>query len=44
MVINSEAQILYVYGGRVLDGDWDNYKYVGLYAYNLKTSRWKLLQ
>lgn len=44
MVVDSEAQALYVFGGRVLDGDWDTYKYAGLYAYNLKSSRWKLLQ
>lgn len=44
MVVDSERQVLYVYGGRVVDGDWDTYKYAGLYAYNIKTERWKLLQ
>lgn len=44
MVVDSERQILYVYGGRVLDGDWDTYKYAGLYAYSIKTGRWKILQ
>ncbi|KAJ3555993.1 hypothetical protein NP233_g12079 [Leucocoprinus birnbaumii] len=44
MVVDSERQILYVYGGRVLDGDLEKSKYAGLYAYNIKTGRWKLLQ
>ncbi|KXN90804.1 Muskelin [Leucoagaricus sp. SymC.cos] len=44
MVVDGEKQILYVHGGRVLDGDWDSYKYAGLYAYSLKSGRWKLLQ
>ncbi|KAF9446346.1 hypothetical protein P691DRAFT_733454 [Macrolepiota fuliginosa MF-IS2] len=44
VVVDSERQILYSYGGRVLDGDWDTYKYAGLYAYSIKTGRWKLLQ
>ena len=44
MIVDSERQVLYVYGGRVVDGDWDTYKYAGLYAYNIKTGRWKLLQ
>jgi len=44
MVLDSERQVLYVSGGRVIDDDWDHYKYAGLYAYNIKTARWKLLQ
>jgi len=44
MVMDSEAQILYVFGGRVLDGDLDTSKYSGLYSYNISTSKWKLLQ
>lgn len=44
MVMDSEAQILYVFGGRVVDGDWDTSKYSGLYSYNISTSKWKLLQ
>jgi hypothetical protein len=44
MVMDCEAQILYVFGGLVVDGDWDPAKYSGLYSYNVRTSKWKLLQ
>lgn len=44
MTMDCEAQILYVSGGRVIDGDWDNYRYGGLYSYNVRQSKWKLLQ
>ncbi|KAG6891567.1 hypothetical protein C0992_003594 [Termitomyces sp. T32_za158] len=44
MVLESETQILYVFGGRVVDGDWDTVKYSGLYSYNIRLSKWKSLQ
>ncbi|TFK44149.1 Muskelin N-terminus-domain-containing protein [Crucibulum laeve] len=44
MVIDCDAQILYVFGGRVVDGDWDSHKYSGLYSYNIRLSKWRLLQ
>ena len=44
MAMDCEAQILYVFGGRVLDGDWDTSKYSGLYSYNVRLSRWRSLQ
>ncbi|KAJ7693340.1 Muskelin N-terminus-domain-containing protein [Mycena rosella] len=44
MVIDCEAQILYVYGGRVIDGDWGNVKYAGLYSYNIRLAKWQHLQ
>ncbi|KAJ3515933.1 hypothetical protein NMY22_g14321 [Coprinellus aureogranulatus] len=44
MVMDSEAQILYVSGGRVVDGNWEQAKYSGLYSYNVRLSKWKLLQ
>ena len=44
MVMDSEAQMLYVFGGRVVDGDWDVSRFSELYSYNLTTSKWKLLQ
>ena len=44
LVIDSDAQVLYVHGGRVLDGEWDAPKYSGLYSYNIRKSKWKLLQ
>jgi len=44
MAMDSDAQILYVFGGRVVDGDWNKSKYAGLYSYNVSTSKWKSLQ
>ena len=44
MAMDCEAQILYVFGGRVVDGDWDTLKYSGLYSYNVRLSRWRSLQ
>ncbi|KAF8134289.1 Muskelin N-terminus-domain-containing protein [Boletus edulis] len=44
MVMDCDAQVLYVSGGRVVDGDWDSPKYSGLYSYSVRTSKWKLLQ
>ncbi|KAF9547697.1 hypothetical protein CPC08DRAFT_715745 [Agrocybe pediades] len=44
MAMDSDAQTLYVFGGRVVDGNWDTSKYAGLYSYNVSTSKWKLLQ
>lgn len=44
MAMDCEAQILYVFGGRVVDGDWDSVKFSGLYSYNVRLSKWKLLQ
>ncbi|KAJ7594503.1 Muskelin N-terminus-domain-containing protein [Mycena floridula] len=44
MVLDCEAQILYVFGGRLVDGDWDSNKYSGLYSYNIRLKNWKQLQ
>lgn len=44
MVMDSEAQMIYVFGGRVVDGDWDTLKLSGLYSYNVSTSKWRQLQ
>jgi muskelin len=44
MVMDCDAQMLYVFGGRVVDGDWASFKYSGLYSYNVRTSKWKMLQ
>ncbi len=43
MVMDSDAQILYVFGGRVVDNDVA-VKYSGLYSYNVRLSKWKHLQ
>ena len=44
MVIDGDAQILYVFGGQVVDDDGPIPKYSGLYSYNVRTSKWKMLQ
>ncbi|THH29268.1 hypothetical protein EUX98_g4922 [Antrodiella citrinella] len=44
MVIHNKSQMIYVSGGRIVDGDWDSVKYSGVYSYNVRTSTWKLLQ
>ncbi|KZT29147.1 hypothetical protein NEOLEDRAFT_1128727 [Neolentinus lepideus HHB14362 ss-1] len=42
MAIDSEAQMIYVFGGRVVDQK--SIKYSGLYSYNIRTNKWKMLQ
>ncbi|KAI5116498.1 hypothetical protein M0805_009923 [Coniferiporia weirii] len=44
LVLDSEAQVLYVQGGRVVDGDWNTPKYCGLYSYDLRTGKWTAIQ
>lgn len=44
MVIDSEAQIIYVSGGRVVDGDWESMKFAGLYSFDIRRNSWKLHQ
>jgi hypothetical protein len=34
--------MIYVFGGRVAEGDFD--KYAGLYSYNIESGAWRLLQ
>jgi hypothetical protein len=41
MVMDSDAQILYISGGRIVDGESNSVKYSGLYSYNVATSKWK---
>lgn len=40
MAMDLDEQIIYVFGGRVLDGDRENIKYSGLYSYNIRRSKW----
>ena len=42
MEIDSDAQVIYVSGGRVVDAEWDALKFSGLYSYNIRTSKWKM--
>jgi muskelin len=44
LVIDSECQIIYVFGGKVVDGEKSSTKYSGFYSYNIPTSKWKNLQ
>ncbi|KAH9944718.1 Muskelin N-terminus-domain-containing protein [Amylocystis lapponica] len=44
MVVDSNAQMIYVSGGRVVDGDWEQCKYSGLYGYDIRTGTWELFQ
>lgn len=44
MVMDCDAQAIYVFGGRVVDGDWNSSKYSGLYSYSVRTSKWKMHQ
>lgn len=44
MVIDSEAQMIYVSGGRVVDADWELCKYSGLYAYDIQAGSWEALE
>lgn len=46
MVMDSDAQILYVFGGKVVEeerGSIGNVKYSGFYSYNVRMSRWNHL-
>lgn len=43
-MIDSESQIIYVFGGKVVDGEKSPIKYSGFYSYNVPTSKWKNLQ
>ena len=42
MAIDSEAQVIYVFGGHVNETEWDAMKFSGMYSYDIRTSRWKL--
>ena len=42
MVIDSENQMLYVFGGRIVSDD-SAWKFSGLYQYNIVTDHWEHL-
>ncbi|KAI0675370.1 Muskelin N-terminus-domain-containing protein [Trametes maxima] len=42
MEIDSEAQVIYVSGGRVAGTEWDALKFSGMYSYDIRTSVWKM--
>ena len=44
MVLDTEAQVVYVHGGRVVDGEWTSVKYSGLYCYDIRSGKWAMLQ
>ena len=46
LVLDAEAQIIYVFGGRIVDNNWSNAntnKYSGLYSYDIRSGRWDAL-
>lgn len=42
MVVDSDAQVMYLSGGRVVDGDWDAVKLAGLYSFDIRRKKWEL--
>lgn len=44
LAIDSDAQTIYVFGGRVVDSDRSPAKYSGLYSYDIRSSKWRNLQ
>ncbi|PIL35929.1 hypothetical protein GSI_01589 [Ganoderma sinense ZZ0214-1] len=42
MAIDSDAQMIYVSGGRVVEMEWDALKFSGLYSYDIRTGNWKM--
>ena len=41
--LDSEAQIIYVHGGRVIDGTWMANKYSGMYSYDIRAGKWSTI-
>ena len=44
MVMDSDAQMIYIFGGRILNDALEPNKYGGFYSYDVRTSRWTNLQ
>lgn len=44
MVVDSEAQVIYVSGGRIFDRELRMNKYIGLFAYDIRKGSWKELR
>jgi hypothetical protein len=44
MVVDSDAQVIYVFGGRTIGPDPSQTVYSGLYAYHIPTNQWRLLR
>ncbi|CAG8466882.1 18677_t:CDS:10, partial [Racocetra persica] len=44
MCIDSEAQMIYVFGGRTVHPDTEPFTYSGLYSYNIRSKEWKLVR
>ncbi|KAI0373966.1 hypothetical protein BV20DRAFT_936559 [Pilatotrama ljubarskyi] len=42
MEMDCEAQVIYVFGGRVVDAEWESLKFSGMYSYDVRTSKWKM--
>ncbi|CAB4386012.1 hypothetical protein RhiirA5_492663 [Rhizophagus irregularis] len=44
MCIDSDKQIMYVFGGRTVHPDVDQFYYSGLYSYDIMSKKWKLIR
>ena len=44
MCLDTDAQIMYISGGRVVDGEWEILKYCGIYSYDIRLKKWKVIQ
>ncbi|TCD65352.1 hypothetical protein EIP91_002791 [Steccherinum ochraceum] len=44
MIIDCDTRMIYMSGGRVVDGDWDAVKYAGMYSYNMQSGKWRTIQ
>ncbi|KAJ3154115.1 Muskelin 1, intracellular mediator containing kelch motif [Geranomyces michiganensis] len=44
MVVDSDAQVLYVFGGRTIGPDPNQTVYSGLYAYSIESQTWRLIR
>ena len=42
-MIDSERQMFFVFGGRVVDAIGESIKLSGMYSYDIRTGEWKVL-
>lgn len=42
MTIDSDARVIYLSGGRVVDGDWESVKLAALYSFDLHRKKWEI--
>ncbi|CAG8465178.1 12907_t:CDS:10 [Acaulospora colombiana] len=44
MCIDPETQVLYVFGGRTVPQESENFSYSGLYAFSIRTKEWRFIK